>query len=242
MVNRAQNQPFILGGRRHRPSDCAENGALPWQAKDFSLRSYRDLEPALDTPGCSPAYVRIPWVKWVPLGPVAPGEGSPLDGGGDRHEVQGWLDVSEEGYSVSVPALPGCWSQGANVEEALANIADAIREYLEAEIPAESGTEIRESRSWCSYGRDPWGQSPGRGPGVWRRPAGGFSARVAHHHDQRHAEGFHPQEQPGECLHDGRHRSSVPASPMTSSANSFDRTGQLPISSQTVWYAPIASK
>ena len=38
---------------------------------------------------------------------------------------------SEEGYSVSCPSLPGCASQGDNEEEALNNIRDAIREYLE---------------------------------------------------------------------------------------------------------------
>ena len=38
---------------------------------------------------------------------------------------------SEEGYSVTVPGLPGCCSQGDTEAEALANIADAIREYLE---------------------------------------------------------------------------------------------------------------
>lgn len=37
---------------------------------------------------------------------------------------------SEEGVSVSVPALPGCWSEGKNEEEALENIQEAIREYL----------------------------------------------------------------------------------------------------------------
>jgi predicted RNase H-like HicB family nuclease len=37
---------------------------------------------------------------------------------------------TEEGYSVSCPGLPGGWSQGATEEEALANIQDAIREYL----------------------------------------------------------------------------------------------------------------
>ena len=37
---------------------------------------------------------------------------------------------SDEGYAVSVPGLPGCWSQGETEQEALANIADAIREYL----------------------------------------------------------------------------------------------------------------
>ncbi len=38
---------------------------------------------------------------------------------------------TEEGYSVSCPGLPGCWSQGATEEEALANIQDAISAYLE---------------------------------------------------------------------------------------------------------------
>jgi predicted RNase H-like HicB family nuclease len=40
------------------------------------------------------------------------------------------LRRSEEGYSVSVPGLPGCWSQGATEDEALENIEDAIREYV----------------------------------------------------------------------------------------------------------------
>jgi predicted RNase H-like HicB family nuclease len=39
---------------------------------------------------------------------------------------------SEEGCSVSCPGLPGCWSQGATEEQALANIRIAIREYVEA--------------------------------------------------------------------------------------------------------------
>lgn len=42
------------------------------------------------------------------------------------------LQHSEEGFAVSCPGLPGCWSQGANQQEALQNIQDAIREYLEA--------------------------------------------------------------------------------------------------------------
>ena len=37
---------------------------------------------------------------------------------------------TDEGYSVSVPGLPGCWSQGTTEEEALQNIRDAIQEYL----------------------------------------------------------------------------------------------------------------
>lgn len=40
------------------------------------------------------------------------------------------LHKSEEGYSVSVPGLPGCCSQGATEEEALENIKAAIAEYL----------------------------------------------------------------------------------------------------------------
>lgn len=40
------------------------------------------------------------------------------------------LKESEGGFSVSAPGLPGCWSQGATEEEAVANIEDAIREYL----------------------------------------------------------------------------------------------------------------
>jgi predicted RNase H-like HicB family nuclease len=41
------------------------------------------------------------------------------------------LEKSEEGFSVSVPGLPGCHSQGATEQEALQNIAEAIAEYLE---------------------------------------------------------------------------------------------------------------
>ena len=40
------------------------------------------------------------------------------------------LRKSDEGYSVSVPGLPGCWSQGATEAEALENIKDAITAYL----------------------------------------------------------------------------------------------------------------
>lgn len=54
------------------------------------------------------------------------------------------LFPSDDGFGVSVPSLPGCWSQGATREEALANIAEAIREYLEAEIEPEDAAEIQE--------------------------------------------------------------------------------------------------
>lgn len=45
-----------------------------------------------------------------------------------RYKVN--LKKTEEGYSVWVPGLPGCWSQGATEEEALENIKDAIESYL----------------------------------------------------------------------------------------------------------------
>jgi predicted RNase H-like HicB family nuclease len=37
----------------------------------------------------------------------------------------------EGGYSVAVPALPGCHSQGETFEEAQQNITEAIQLYLE---------------------------------------------------------------------------------------------------------------
>ena len=54
------------------------------------------------------------------------------------------LHKSEEGYSVSVPGLPGCWSQGTTEREALENIKDAIREYLSAVDEQLRGEDIRE--------------------------------------------------------------------------------------------------
>jgi predicted RNase H-like HicB family nuclease len=54
------------------------------------------------------------------------------------------LHKSEEGYSVSVPGLPGCWSQGASEQEALENIKDAIREYLSVVNEQLRGADVRE--------------------------------------------------------------------------------------------------
>jgi predicted RNase H-like HicB family nuclease len=51
---------------------------------------------------------------------------------------------SEEGFSVSCPGLPGCWSQGETEEEALENIRDAIREYLASVEESLKSKEIRE--------------------------------------------------------------------------------------------------
>jgi predicted RNase H-like HicB family nuclease len=54
------------------------------------------------------------------------------------------LHRSEEGYSVRVPGLPGCCSQGDSEAEALENVAVAIREYLE--VASELAEEVRLAR------------------------------------------------------------------------------------------------
>ena len=50
---------------------------------------------------------------------------------------------SDEGITIGVPALPGCWSEG-NAEEALINIQDSIQEYLAALNDRLQGIETRE--------------------------------------------------------------------------------------------------
>jgi predicted RNase H-like HicB family nuclease len=55
---------------------------------------------------------------------------------------------SEEGFAVSCPALPGCHSQGATRNEALANIREAIQLWLEvAQEDAERDAKPEGSRS-----------------------------------------------------------------------------------------------
>ncbi len=50
------------------------------------------------------------------------------------------------GYSVTIPALPGCISEGDTFEEALANIKEAAQLYLEdlrnSQIPTENGSIV----------------------------------------------------------------------------------------------------
>ncbi|MEH1872289.1 type II toxin-antitoxin system HicB family antitoxin [Nostoc sp.] len=58
------------------------------------------------------------------------------------------LEPSEEGgYTVHVPSLPGCISEGETVEEALENIQEAIELYLEPledELITQEGVIVRE--------------------------------------------------------------------------------------------------
>ena len=54
------------------------------------------------------------------------------------------LQESDEGFSVSCPGLPGCWSQGETEEEAIDNVKHAIKEYLAAISESLEGEEVRE--------------------------------------------------------------------------------------------------
>jgi predicted RNase H-like HicB family nuclease len=54
------------------------------------------------------------------------------------------LVESEEGFSVSCPALRGCHSQGSTLDEALENIKSAIREWLDAESEEKSKLTVIE--------------------------------------------------------------------------------------------------
>lgn len=56
------------------------------------------------------------------------------------------LRKTDEGFSVSCPGLPGCWSEGQSEAEALDNIKTAIEEYLAVamDLANEQGAEVRE--------------------------------------------------------------------------------------------------
>ncbi len=56
-------------------------------------------------------------------------------------------DAEEGGFSVYVPSLPGCISEGETIEEAMANIREAIELYLEPvedDLVLEGHTLVRE--------------------------------------------------------------------------------------------------
>ncbi len=53
----------------------------------------------------------------------------------------------EGGFTVYVPSLPGCISEGNTAEEAMANIREAIELYLEPvddDLAGKEGIEVRE--------------------------------------------------------------------------------------------------
>lgn len=57
----------------------------------------------------------------------------------------------EGGYTVTVPALPGCISEGDTFEEAKRNIAEAITAYVES--LAKDGEDIPEGNSTIFVGQ-----------------------------------------------------------------------------------------
>jgi predicted RNase H-like HicB family nuclease len=54
------------------------------------------------------------------------------------------LIPSDDGFAVSCPGLPGCWSQGTTEADALDNIQDAIQEYLLAVADYTRDSVVRE--------------------------------------------------------------------------------------------------
>lgn len=55
------------------------------------------------------------------------------------------LEPSEDGgYTVSVPGLPGCISEGDTREDALANIREAVQLYLETVEDDTAGRDAAE--------------------------------------------------------------------------------------------------
>lgn len=51
-------------------------------------------------------------------------------------------DLESGGYIAEVPSLPGCYSQGETIEEARANIREAINLHIESMIA--HGEEVPE--------------------------------------------------------------------------------------------------
>ena len=54
------------------------------------------------------------------------------------------LQKTDEGYAFWVPGLPGCWSQGTTEAEAVANIREAIADYVEVASQVPNDVELRE--------------------------------------------------------------------------------------------------
>lgn len=59
-----------------------------------------------------------------------------------------FLKEGDGGYSVSVPVLPGCCSQGDTFEAAVGNIKEAIHLYLEDEEEDQKWLTYRSSREF----------------------------------------------------------------------------------------------
>ena len=61
-----------------------------------------------------------------------------------------FLEEKDGGYSVSVPALSGCFSQGDTFEEAARNVKEAIGLYLENEQEGKEWLKARPKKEFMA--------------------------------------------------------------------------------------------
>ena len=64
-----------------------------------------------------------------------------------RFQVIFTYDLEYKGYVADVPELPGCMSQGKNLDEAIENIKDAIKGYLYVQKKHGHSFELKEEKS-----------------------------------------------------------------------------------------------
>ncbi len=77
----------------------------------------------------------------------------------------------EGGYTVTVPALPGCITEGETVEEALENVKEAIAGFLEAmqiqgRLPPAKDSELLFAEVEIHDAPAPWSKRQGRHKGA----------------------------------------------------------------------------
>ena len=73
---------------------------------------------------------------------------------GEEFEVLLIWDDIEPGYAVAFPALPGCFSQGADREDALAMAVDAIQCHLAPPYNRPTVSPDRKERLIAEYTAD----------------------------------------------------------------------------------------
>ena len=61
-----------------------------------------------------------------------------------------FLEEADGGYSVSVPALPGCFSQGDTFEAAVKNVKEAIELYLADEPKEREWLKVRPKKEFMA--------------------------------------------------------------------------------------------
>ena len=100
------------------------------------------------------------------------------------------LYQSEEGYSVNVPSLPGCWSQGETEAEATCRTSPTRSEsMLDSRASGRNKEAVDYGKSrFPSRAEGSWHQSPGCGACSGKSRLLGTSAGQAHHHDERIAQ------------------------------------------------------